>query len=391
MMSTGFRQTLAERLERFLAHGTAHASRENALVIRRARGFALVGLCVVFLMMIVAGFSHDARDVAFVALLMLGFMLGGLALGFIQEARWILPVTHAGMGAMLFGIFASSAQIGQGNDISATFPVLLILVTSYVLGVRAAVFWTLASIFGMGVVVATAEIPVMNLDDSVTTRIGLFATRSIVFLGVLALAIVERRFADQKSAQLEFLARHDELTGLYNRRAFEDRAREAIARAKRYDRRVALLVLDLDGFKNVNDSYGHAAGDEVLRDIGRRIASRTRATDSACRMGGDEFLVLLEDIGDSESVEKFAERLVATIREPVKLRGEALRVGASAGVAICPEAGGDSTQLTRAADLAMYAAKAAGGGRVHAYEPTAAGQQEAAPTPNVSKDTVGHG
>jgi diguanylate cyclase (GGDEF)-like protein len=215
----------------------------------------------------------------------------------------------------------------------------------------------------------------MHLVDSVTSRVGLFAARSIVFLGVLALAVVERRFADQKSAQLEFLARHDELTGLYNRRAFEERAREAIARAKRYGRLVALLVLDLDGFKAVNDSYGHAVGDEVLRDIGRRIASRTRSTDSACRMGGDEFLVLLEDVADTKSAETFAERLVATIREPVWLRGEALHVGASAGVAVCPEAGDDSTQMTRAADFAMYAAKAAGGGCVHVAAPAPPGDQ----------------
>jgi len=96
-------------------------------------------------------------------------------------------------------------------------------------------------------------------------------------------------------------------------------------------------------------------------------------------MGGDEFLVLLEDVSDTRSVEIFAERLVETVLQPVWLRGEAPHVGASAGVAICPDAANDPTRLTRAADLAMYSAKAAGGGRVQAYDPSMLVEREIAP------------
>jgi diguanylate cyclase (GGDEF)-like protein len=364
----------AHRLERFLAHGTAHASHEDALVIRRARGFSLIGLTVVILMALVASTSHEPLQVLIATVVLLSFMLGGIALGFVKGARWIRPVTHAGMGAMLAGIFASSVQVGEGNDTTATFPILLILVTSYVLGVKAAVFWTLASIVGAGFAIHISELSALALEGSVTTKPGLFATRAIVFLGVLALAVVERRFADRKSAQLEFLARHDGLTGLYNRRAFDERVCESIARAARHDRCVAFLVLDLDNFKSVNDNHGHAAGDEVLRSIGRRIASLTRSTDSACRMGGDEFLVHLEDVIDEKNVKFYAERIVASIREPVFSNSEMLHVGASAGVALSPEACEiDAGQLARAADVAMYSAKQAGGNRVHVYDPSVLG------------------
>jgi len=135
-------QPLADRLERFLAHGTASASTEDALVIRRARGFALIGLSVVLLTAGVGSFTHDPLNVLIAAAALLVCTIGGLALGFVQEARWIRPVTHAGMGAMLAVIFVSSLHIGQGNDASANFPVLIILATSYVLGVRAAAFWS---------------------------------------------------------------------------------------------------------------------------------------------------------------------------------------------------------------------------------------------------------
>lgn len=158
-MQASLHQSLAGRLERFLAHGTAQASREDALVIRRARGFALIGLAVVVLMAGVSSFSHDPLHVLIGTAVLLAFMAGGLALGFVQQARWIRPITHGGMGAMLAGIFASTIQVGQGNDTSATFPILLILVTSYVLGVKAAAFWTLASIVGIGLPNGRGRVP----------------------------------------------------------------------------------------------------------------------------------------------------------------------------------------------------------------------------------------
>lgn len=373
---------MSARLEWFLDHGIAQASSEQALVARRARGFGLIGVAVVLLIAFVAAFSHDLIHVVVAMGSILVFIVGGLGISFIQGGRWIRPTTHIAMGASLAGIIASSAQTGQGNDTSATFPVLLILIVSYVLGAKAAVGWTLASIVGVGLQIYTSELPAMGIDGAVTTRPGLFATRAIVFLGVLTLAVVERRFADRKAAQLEFLARHDELTGLCNRRAFAERAEEAVSRASRHDRNIAVLVIDLDHFKAVNDVHGHSVGDEVLRVIGNRIGERTRSTDTACRMGGDEFLLLLEDVSDEKNVALYAERLATAICEPVSIGGDELTVGASVGIAISPDAGETPEELTRSADIAMFSAKSDGGNRVHAFRSSmSAGFSDATPLP----------
>jgi len=382
MLSSSFRQIMSARLEWFLDHGTAQVSREQALVMRRARGFGLIGIAVVLPVAFVAAFSHDALNVVIATTAILAFIVGGIGISFIQDGAWIRPTTHVAIGASLVGIIAVSAQIGEGNDTSATFPILLILLVSYVLGAKAAAGWTLASIVGIGLQIYTSELPAIGIDGAVTTRPGLFATRAIVFIGVFAMAAVERRFADRKGAQLEFLARHDELTGLCNRRAFAERAEEAVARASRHDRSIAVLVIDLDHFKAVNDAHGHAAGDEVLRVIGRRIDDRTRSTDSACRMGGDEFLLLLEDVSDEKNVTLYAERLVAAICEPVPIGGDELSVGASLGVAISPDAGATPEELTRSADIAMFSAKCDGGSRVHAFRSSmSAGVSHSGPLP----------
>jgi diguanylate cyclase (GGDEF)-like protein len=371
-MPAHLRQSIATLLERFLVHGTESASREDALVIRRGRGFALIGLTIVSLAGVISVVAHELDEVAVHAAAMIVFIVGGLALGFVQNGRWVKPTTHLGMGVMLSGIIMIAVRIGGANDISAIFPILLVLVVTYVLGVPAALFWTLASIAGVAVAVFTSELPPSPVGEGFASLTGTFAMRSLVLLGVFAIAAAERRFADQQSAELEYLARHDGLTGLYARRAFDERLEEAVARASRYDRRLALIVVDLDGFKAVNDRHGHAVGDALLRCFGRRLSDRTRSTDTAGRMGGDEFVILLEDIVEDKNVFRFTERLLTTLVQPVRVEDLELEVRASAGLAIFPEAAGDADDLLRAADLAMYAAKAAGGNTVRCHEPSRA-------------------
>ena len=172
--------------------------------------------------------------------------------------------------------------------------------------------------------------------------------------------------ASSDDEQMTFLARRDPLTGLLNRRAFDERLREALARAERYGSRVGLLFLDLDGFKKVNDSEGHARGDALLQQCAERIQSVTRATDAAGRNGGDEFVVLLESIAEPKSAETYAARLLELCAEGEGLPG----IDASLGIAVYPDHAGDAEGLTGAADAAMYEAKRAGGGRL-AVAPTA--------------------
>jgi diguanylate cyclase (GGDEF)-like protein len=161
-------------------------------------------------------------------------------------------------------------------------------------------------------------------------------------------------------------AMHDGLTGLPNTALFRDRLEHAAARGKRFERPVAVLFCDLDRFKTVNDSLGHAGGDELLVAVADRLRECVRASDTAARLGGDEFAVLLEDLDEPGLPEAVARRIVEALRRPLQIRGHELRPGVSVGIAVGIADAGD---LLRWADLAMYRAKADGTGRVALYEP----------------------
>jgi diguanylate cyclase (GGDEF)-like protein/PAS domain S-box-containing protein len=161
--------------------------------------------------------------------------------------------------------------------------------------------------------------------------------------------------------ELERQAYHDGLTGLANRSLFCDRLEQALARSARAGVTSAVLILDLDGFKGVNDTLGHDAGDQLLRTVAERLNETVRATDTVARFGGDEFAVLLDDADESLAV-SVARRALARLAEPATVAGRDLQVAASIGVAVYTgEGGGD--ELVRDADVAMYAAKDAGRGR----------------------------
>ncbi|MDX6664366.1 MAG: hypothetical protein QOG68_572, partial [Solirubrobacteraceae bacterium] len=160
-------------------------------------------------------------------------------------------------------------------------------------------------------------------------------------------------------------ALHDALTGLPNRALFLDRLEHALARAVRGGNEVAVLFLDLDRFKTVNDSLGHAAGDELLCIVARRIATCMRAADTAARLGGDEFAVLLEDLVSTTEAVRVAERIIESLKEPIEIAGREVYVGASIGIATGNHGAPD---LLRHADVAMYRAKALGKGRYAMFE-----------------------
>jgi diguanylate cyclase (GGDEF)-like protein/PAS domain S-box-containing protein len=166
-------------------------------------------------------------------------------------------------------------------------------------------------------------------------------------------------------AQLRQIATHDPLTGLRNRRALAERLEQALARVERSAGILALLFVDLDGFKLVNDEYGHGAGDEVLCEVARRLLLATRQTDVVARVGGDEFVVLIETDVSTDFVEVMCTRIMQSLRMPCPFARGTAHIGASIGVAVCPPAVMDAVELMRRADAAMYTAKRAGKGRVH--------------------------
>ncbi len=178
--------------------------------------------------------------------------------------------------------------------------------------------------------------------------------------------IAERKTLE---ARLVHLAYHDPLTGLPNRTLFMERLTEALAPAGRRRHPVAVLFLDLDGFKLVNDSRGHHTGDRLLSEVGRRLQSCLQPDALLARLGGDEFAVLLENLADASAAARVAEQLIAALHAPVILDGNETYVAGSVGVAVSTRRRADASDLLRSADIALYQAKAAGRGTYAIFEP----------------------
>jgi diguanylate cyclase (GGDEF)-like protein/PAS domain S-box-containing protein len=190
--------------------------------------------------------------------------------------------------------------------------------------------------------------------------------------GVRDLVLTTRDVTDRKALeeQLTHQAFHDDLTGLANRALFTDRVDHALTRRDRSPSSMALLLLDLDDFKDVNDSLGHAAGDELLQVVAERLSGCLRASDTAARLGGDEFAVLLEDLDDTTKAGDLAERVLVALRHPVTLQDRQVVPSASVGIALVdPDRRQDAEELLRNADVAMYTAKRQGKGRAEFFMP----------------------
>ena len=186
---------------------------------------------------------------------------------------------------------------------------------------------------------------VRDADGRITHFVGIFSD------------ISERKAAE---AKIEFLAHHDPLTGLPNRLLLKDRMQQAMAHAERAGRKVALLFVDLDRFKAVNDSFGHPAGDTLLRDAAQRLRACVRDSDTISRHGGDEFLVVLTDLQSSEVPAQIAGKIMATLSAPFRIEAHEATISASVGITVYPEDGAEFDELLKKADTAMYHAKEAG-------------------------------
>ncbi len=208
----------------------------------------------------------------------------------------------------------------------------------------------------------------MRYDDGTYRHIGAVAT-NLLGDGVVDGLVLTARDIEERSRFLEQLrhrAFHDELTGLANRALFFDRVEHALMRGTRADAQVAVVFVDLDDFKAINDRLGHAVGDRVLREVADRFSSVARSADTVARLGGDEFGVLLEGVPGARAVQA-AERLLDTLRVPLQIDGEEIRVSASAGLAVGASDARDVEELLRKGDLAMYEAKRNGKRRLEQY------------------------
>jgi diguanylate cyclase (GGDEF)-like protein/PAS domain S-box-containing protein len=190
--------------------------------------------------------------------------------------------------------------------------------------------------------------------------------------GRVALALDDVSATRMLEERLGALAHRDPLTGLPNRRLFEDRLEIALAQAHRYRHRVALIFIDLDRFKQVNDGFGHAAGDELLKGVAERLAVSVREGDTVARLAGDEFTLLLPGIHYAEDLAAISRKLVESLRKPFRVQGREVRVTASGGISLYPEDGEDGEALLHSADTAMYRAKERGRDNFQLFSPAMA-------------------
>jgi len=216
----------------------------------------------------------------------------------------------------------------------------------------------------------------IRVGETLRTYVSwLLAGSVIVFLGIFGVY----RWADlrerESQRRIEHLAHFDMVTGLPNRALLADRLEQEIARARRAGQGFALLLFDLDGFKSVNDTWGHAAGDSVLAEVGARSRQSVRASDTVGRLGGDEFMAILPETSLAGAL-AVADKLLAALSGPYTLGKAEAQLSASVGVSVFPEDGEDGEVLQRAADVALYAAKREGKNRVRS-----AAQVAPAPAP----------
>lgn len=349
---------IAERVRRFVYRGSEGAPSARARLMRRARGFGLVAQGIVF----VGGLVSASLYAATLSLLVMGVIGLCLYLSRLERGRFAALAVNLAIGTLILANVVVALHLGGGaNPNVVTFPTLCIFATAYIAGPRPAAAWAVLAVAGMALVVSGAPLPAPAPGIYAAGRTVLIGQHALVLISAFALASVARRFEDRQSAQLEYLARHDPLTGLLNRRELEGRIEESLARAARHGWWIALLFVDLDRFKRINDERGHHAGDAVLLEVAERIRRVTRTTDAAARVGGDEFVVLLEAISEAKNAEDHARRLRSAVSEPIPLADGEVRVTASIGVAACAGGGEPAGTLLRAADAAMYQAKRRGG------------------------------
>lgn len=204
--------------------------------------------------------------------------------------------------------------------------------------------------------------PVWQIMSAVRDAAG-----SIVGYASLAIDITQKKRDEEEIA---FRANYDSLTGLPNRNLLIERLDQALKQARREGSRVAVMFLDLDFFKEVNDTLGHAIGDRLLRLVAGRMRLCVRETDTIARLGGDEFVIVLTDISSSAPAATIAEKIIAQMNEPFDIEGNEIHIGVSIGITLFPDDGRDIDTLFRNADLAMYRAKAIGRNNAQFFEPT---------------------
>lgn len=265
------------------------------------------------------------------------------------------------------GAFAI-ACIYFGGTRSPTYALLLLapVMAGIVGSMSATVFWgglvlliwvTILALERIGIQFQQIILP-QNYNIAITIAYGAMGVGITSVIMVYAEMNKQLRTRLKKTnEELGFLSSHDDLTGLHNRRFYDQGITRSIERARELGKPLGLVMIDLDGFKRVNDTYGHGVGDILLTQLGIRLRHQMRETDLIARLGGDEFALILEDVHSAKEVQGIAEKILVAIEEPVLVRGKHLALKASCGIALYPDHGANQKAIEEAADKAMYSAK----------------------------------
>jgi len=270
---------------------------------------------------------------------------------------------------ILFSAIVFSILLTGGVESSPVFPLLVVpILIAYVLlgnGPGLVVGLLTVSAYWIATWISAQAIELPLYMDMDYRMIHLHANWMVTFVMLIAIMSSTNKMyhslrlqRDEERIRYEYLAAHDSLTGLYNRMMFDDLLEKALNRSIRNNSKVALLYIDLDKFKPVNDDLGHRAGDFVLQEMAARLLEVVRLSDTVARIGGDEFAVIVDaDDLSADNLSGFAERVYSALIQPMTYSGEIIKVGCSIGIASYPENGASPEQLLKAADEAMYSAK----------------------------------
>jgi diguanylate cyclase (GGDEF)-like protein len=353
----------------------------------RLMALVLVGANTLYLAILVAAPSDSWMLVPAAALIGAGPLLIALltARTFHHPLRWALVCTYFGLSAFLL-VF----QFRPNGSILALYAILFTVYLSCCIHfwttykrTTTGTFITIAGFFGWASVFVIGPAlqifyPTVHVESEVWNL-----PKYVVAVGMILLQL------EDQIEHNKHLALHDELTGLPNRRLFEDRLNGALERARRSGAQAALLLVDLDHFKEVNDTAGHHIGDLLLQRVGQIFNGRVRRSDTVARTGGDEFSIILESPTSREIAGLVGKSLMQLLEEPFEIEGHSVRIGGSVGIAVFPEDADDAASLRIAADLRMYGDKSAGrprepnpaGARIEQHSrPSADPQSEAAKT-----------
>ena len=343
---------------------------DAAMAGRRAPGLLTLASAVTGLVWGAAGVVL-ARPDAPPASILVPFVLAGMSAGSITALPAHPPAFFAFIWAALLPY---TLRLGLSPELlSRTMAAITVL---YAVGLSA-VGWqvhrTLRRAAELNLQNATL---VHRLDDARQGLESTVATRTMelrVTNAALLREVAERRRSEDR---VRHLLAHDPLTNLPNRLLLVDRLEQALARSTRYGSKTAILIFDIDRFKDVNDSFGHPSGDRLLSDLARRVLAAVRGSDTVARVGGDEFALVAPDLGDGAETTHVAQRLLDACRPPFDLDEGRVHVTISIGAAVFPEHGQDADSLLRAADAALYLAKGAGKDRVALYSQALHSAQE---------------